>query len=84
MNKIRYEFKDIEKIEQFSSWSTKQKIDELLRIDSTLYAHLGIDSTKGDKELVRKQSRSIYRIIKNINSQLGTRFLNCMDSPNEI
>mgnify|MGYP000509717202 CR=1 FL=1 len=33
-----------------SNKNDKQKIDELLRIDCSLYAHLGSDSTKGEKD----------------------------------
>jgi len=40
---MRYKYIDIEKFIQFTSWTDKQKIDELLRIDCSLYAHLGTD-----------------------------------------
>tara|TARA_R110002020_G_scaffold7599_1_gene31802 strand:- start:1285 stop:1527 length:243 start_codon:yes stop_codon:yes gene_type:complete len=75
-----YNFKDIEKIEKFSSWSQKQKLDELLRIDCSLYAHLGIDSTQTDREEVKKKSKKIYKTIKNLNPTVGNLFLTCMDS----
>ena len=70
---MKYNFKDIEKILEFKTWSDREKIDELLRIDCNLYAHLGIDSTKSDKELVRKQSRIIYKQIKTIDPVMGER-----------
>jgi hypothetical protein len=76
---MRYKYEDIEKFIQFTSWTDKQKIDELLRIDCSLYAHLGIDSTKAEKEEVKKKSINIYRTIKTIDSKLGDEFLYTMD-----
>ena len=52
---MNYKYKDIEKFTQFTSWTDKQKIDELLRIDCSLYAHLGTDSTKAEKEEVKRR-----------------------------
>ena len=46
-----YSIEDIEKISEFKSWSDRQKIDELLRIDCTMYTNLGVDSTKTEKEI---------------------------------
>jgi len=76
---MNYKYTDIEKFIQFTSWTDKQKIDELLRIDCSLYAHLGIDSTKAEKEDVKKKSINIYRTIKTIDSKLGDEFLYTMD-----
>lgn len=76
---MRYTYKDIEKFTQFKSWTDKQKIDELLRIDCSLYAHLGTDSTKTEKEEVKKKSINIYRTIKTIDSKLGDELLYTMD-----
>jgi len=72
---MRYTYKDIEKFMQFTSWTDKQKIDELLRIDCSLYAHLGSDSTKGEKDEVKRRSIEIYRTIKTLNKQLGDELL---------
>jgi hypothetical protein len=72
---MRYTYKDIEKFMQFTSWTDKQKIDELLRIDCSLYAHLGTDSTKGEKDEVKRRSIEIYRTIKTLNKQLGDELL---------
>jgi hypothetical protein len=76
---MNYKYKDIEKFTQFTSWTDKQKIDELLRIDCSLYAHLGTDSTKIEKEEVKKKSINIYRTIKTIDSKLGDELLYTMD-----
>jgi hypothetical protein len=72
---MRYTYKDIEKFMQFTSWTDKQKIDELLRIDCSLYAHLGTDSTKGEKDEVKRRSIEIYRTIKTLDKQLGDELL---------
>tara|TARA_R100001463_G_scaffold16959_2_gene43796 strand:+ start:701 stop:934 length:234 start_codon:yes stop_codon:yes gene_type:complete len=77
---MRYKFEDIEKILEFKTWTDKNKIDELLRIDCSLYANLGSDSTKTDKETVKKKSRIIYKLIKTIDSVMGESFLYAMDT----
>ena len=57
----------------------ERKQDELLYMDCNMYAHLGCDSSKKEKQEVRVASRKIYLAIKSINSDLGTLFLQCMD-----
>ena len=79
MRNLPYHYKDIEKIMNFSSWSDQEKIDEMLRIDCNLYANLGKDSSKTDKENVKKKSRNIYRSIKTIDHSMGESFLQAMD-----
>ncbi len=76
---MAYSVEDIDKISQFSSWSDKKKIDELLRIDCDLYCNLGTESTKLARENVKKNSRKIYRAIKSIDQDLGAKFLLYMD-----
>ncbi len=76
---MNYKYEDIKKFMEFTSWTDKQKIDELLRIDCSLYAHLGTDSTKTEKEEVKKKSINIYRTIKTIDSKLGDELLYTMD-----
>ena len=51
---MKYSVSDIDKIVNFKTWSDKQKIDELLRIDTMIYPNLGIDqaSKKKDKHKV--------------------------------
>jgi hypothetical protein len=72
---MRYKYTDIKKFMQFTSWTSKQKIDELLRIDCSLYAHLGTDSSKAEKEEVKRKSIEIYRTIKTVDKQLGDELL---------
>jgi hypothetical protein len=76
---MEYTINDIEKITEFKSWSDKKKIDELLRIDCDLYTNLGIDSTKSERLEARKNSRKIYRQIKQIDHKTGNDLLVVMD-----
>ncbi len=69
----------------------KWKYDKLLEIDASNYTELGTDSTKTQREAVKKASRKIYKAIKNIQTtisegkniytaeQVGQRFLMLMD-----
>ena len=74
-----YNLKDIEKILNFKTWDNKKKIDELLRIDAKIYAHQGTDSTRAELEEGKKNSKKIYRAIKQIDHDLGYSFLELMD-----
>lgn len=75
----KYTFDDIETILGYTSWNDKRKIDTLLEIDCSLYAHLGTDSTRSEREEVKKKSIEIYRKIKTIDRKLGDEFLLTMD-----
>ncbi len=74
-----YTANDIEKILEFSSWTTKQKQDELLRIDCAMYTNLGSDSLRSEVEGVRRESKKIYKAIRSINPEMGTSLLNALD-----
>jgi len=73
---MTYKFEDIDKIVEFSSWTDKQKLDELLRIDCALYAHLGSDSTKAEKDAVKRMSKSIRKV----NETQGRFYMETMDT----
>lgn len=53
----------IRKIQGYKTWSTKKKVDELLREDAWMYTNLGMDSTATEKKSVKTMSRKIYRAI---------------------
>ena len=53
----------IRKIQGYKTWSTKKKVDELLKEDAWMYTNLGIDSTSTDKKKVKTMSRKIYKAI---------------------
>lgn len=63
----------------YTSVSDKEKINRLLELDCNMYANLGIDSTKTEKLEVKKQSRAIYRAIKEIDAAMGRSLLEHMD-----
>jgi len=71
---------DIDKVLSYKTWNTKKKVDELLRMDCSMYCNLGSDSSKSDKGEVRVSSRKIYLGIKSIDESTGTLFLQTMDS----
>jgi hypothetical protein len=75
-----YKYEDIDKIIDFKSWSSRRKIDELLRIDCTMYTNLGIDSNKTEREDTKKRSRAIYRAISKIDKEVGKNLIYHMDS----
>jgi hypothetical protein len=75
-----YGIDDIEKIKDFKTWSNLQKIDKLLQIDCKQYTELGIDSSKKEKDEVRKNSMRIYRIIKTIDREIGDRLISSADN----
>jgi len=53
----------------------KETIDALLHIDAKMYANMGTDTSKAEKESVRRASAFIYRLIKGIDSEKGQKFL---------
>ena len=69
----------IDKILAYKTVSDKEKVDRLLFMDADQYTNLGIESTKTAKENTKKNSRRIYRAIKTINDDMGSRFLRLMD-----
>ena len=44
-----------------------------------MYAHLGKDSTRSEREAVKEKSIDFYRKIKTIDRKLGDEFLLTMD-----
>jgi len=72
---MRYKYENIQEFINYKTWSNKKKIDTLLEIDCCLYAHLGTDSTKAEKEEVKRKSIEIYRTIKTLDKKLGDELL---------
>ena len=77
---MEYNYEDVDKIVEFKSWKDKKKISELFRIDSYMYANLGTDSTKTERDAVKRKSRYIYRAIAKIDPKIGKEMLYFMDS----
>lgn len=69
----------IDKTYNYKTISDKIKIDRLLEIDVIQYTNLGLDSTKTEKELVKKNSRYIYKTIKKIDEATGNLLLEHQD-----
>jgi hypothetical protein len=57
----------------------KEKIDKLLELDCNLYTNLGTDSTKAEKQEVKRMSKKIYRAIQTINEPIGKSLLQSVD-----
>jgi len=74
-----YQYDDVEKIINFSTWSKRKKIDELFRIDSYMYTNLGTDSTKKEREDVMRKSKYIYKAIQRIDQNLAKDLIYRMD-----
>jgi hypothetical protein len=58
----------------------KEKTDYLLQLDAIMYTNLGIDSSKGEKNKVKSDSKYIYKQIKSIDEPLGKSLLFQMDA----
>ena len=76
---MNFDTDTIDKIVGYKTIKKKIKIDRLLEIDANQYTTLGIDSTKTEKEEVKKISRYIYRAISKLNKELGNKFLQFQD-----
>jgi hypothetical protein len=56
-----------------------ERINQLLEIDATMYTNLGSDSTKAEKQEVKKNSRIIYRAIRDLDLETGKLLLQHQD-----
>ena len=56
-----------------------ERINQLLEIDATMYTNLGSDSTKAEKQEVKKNSRIIYRAIRDLDIETGKLLLQHQD-----
>lgn len=65
----------IEKILSYKTYTDRKKVDALLEMDAHLYTTLGIESTKKERDEVKKASRKIYRAIAEINRLEGLQYL---------
>ena len=69
----------IDKIFNYTSISNIEKINRMLEIDANQYTNLGSDSTKTEKQIVKKNSRYIYKTIFKLDSEIGRQFLEHQD-----
>ena len=66
---MAYNINDIDKILSFKTWTEKQKIDALLKIDCSMYTRLDTDSLKKEREEVKRNSKKLYQAIKAVNPE---------------
>ena len=76
---MNYTYTDIDEVASISTLSDKHKIDELLRIDCSMYTNLGLDSTKQEVSKVYVTSKKIYKLINKIDNTMGSLFLNALE-----
>ena len=74
-----YTTEKIDQIYNYKSLSNNEKIDRLLEIDANQYTNCGIDSTKLEKQQVKKNSTYIYKTIKKIDEKIGVSLLKHQD-----
>lgn len=59
--------------------TVQERIDVLLEMDANMYTNLGSDSIKSEKEEVKKNSRHIYRAIRDLDEATGKLLLQHQD-----
>lgn len=68
MNHIR---EKADKIESYSSYNEKRKVDSLLELNASIYCNLGTDSSALERRTAQADSNYIYNTIKKIDRKLG-------------
>ena len=71
---------EIKKIAEAYQKTVKERIDQLLELDATQYTNLGSNSTKVEKAEVKKNSKVIYRTIKDLDEYTGKLLLEHLDA----
>ena len=76
---MEYTSEKIDQIYNYKTISNNEKIDRLLEIDANQYTNCGIDSTKIERQQVKKNSTHIYKTIKKIDEKIGISLLKHQD-----
>ena len=76
---MEFSIENIPQIVECTSCTKKKKVDRLLELDADMYTNMGIETTKTDRKIVKRNSRKIYYAIKQINPELGTKLIQAMD-----
>jgi hypothetical protein len=71
---------EILKIAEAYQKTVKERIDQLLEMDANQYTNLGSDSTKAEKSEVKKNSKIIYKAIKDLDEYTGKLLLEHLDA----
>ena len=69
----------IDKIFNYKTISKIEKINRMLEIDATQYTNCGLETTKSEKEIVKKNSRYIYKVISKLDAEIGRQFIQHKD-----
>jgi len=69
----------IDKIFNYKTISKIEKINRMLEIDATQYTNCGLETTKTEKEIVKKNSRYINKVISKLDAEIGRQFLQHQD-----
>jgi len=76
---MEFSIENIPHIVECPTCTKKKKVDRLLELDADMYTNMGIETTKTDRKIVKRNSRKIYYAIKQINPELGTKLIQAMD-----
>lgn len=71
---------EILKIAEAYQNTVRERIDQLLEMDANQYTNLGSDSTKAEKAEVKKNSKIIYKAIKDLDEYTGKLLLEHLDA----
>jgi hypothetical protein len=77
---IYYMKEEIKRIAEAYQKTVLERIDQLLEMDAKMYQNLGTDSTKSEKTEVKKNSKVIYRTIKDLDEYTGKLLLEHLDA----
>lgn len=70
---------EVQRIAEDFNKSIRERVESLLEMDTNMYTNLGSDSTKSEKEEVKKKSRIIYRAIKELDPHVGAQLIYYQD-----
>ena len=71
---------EILKIAEAYQKTVRELIDQLLEMDANQYTNLGSNSTKAEKAEVKKNSKIIYKAIKDLDEYTGKLLLEHLDA----
>jgi hypothetical protein len=67
--------KQLKAIVSNKSWNKKEKIDQLLKLDCSMYTYLGIDSTSEEIKYTKDVSLKIYQAVSSLDEDVGKLLL---------
>lgn len=76
---MQYSKELIDKIFDYKTISNIEKINRMLEIDAIQYTNCGSETTKSEKDIVKKNSKYIYKVISKLDPEIGRQFLQHQD-----